>query len=197
MRSLLSVSLLLVAALSFAGNGPDVPFTENKGQWPEQVLYRANIPGGVLFVERGALTYVLKKGGPLEHHAHDPAEKEEPLKMHAYRVTLEGAQGGTPQGEYKQVYYENYFLGNDPAKWGTGCAVYGLVWVKGIYPGIDLRIDGRTGLKYDLIVQPGTDAGVVRMRYDGTDGLELKDRRLRVTTSVGEIWEEAPFAYQR
>ena len=192
MRSILSFSLVLLAALSFGGNGPDVPFTENKGQWPEQVLYRANIPGGVLFVEKGALTYVLKKGGPLAHHAHDPGEKEEPLLMHAYRVTFEGAQVGTPQGEFKQAHYENFFLGNDPAKWGTGCGVYAEVWVRDVYPGIDLRLDGRHGLKYDWIVSAGADPAQIRMTYEGQNGVRIESGRLVVTTSIGEVLEEEP-----
>ena len=91
--------LFLSLSLSvLADHGPTVPFTENKGQWPAQVLYRANIPGGVLFVEKGALTYVLKQGGPLEHHAHGEEHVDEPLRMHAYRVTFEGASGGVLQG---------------------------------------------------------------------------------------------------
>ena len=53
MRYLATIALLACAGLSFAA-GPLVPFTENKGQWPAQVLYRAGIPGGVLFVPGSA-----------------------------------------------------------------------------------------------------------------------------------------------
>src|SRR6188472_3333056 len=166
--------LLLLSSASLA-NGPLVPFTENKGQWPDKVLYRATIPGGVVFVEKAALTYVLKQGGPMQDHAHGKEQAPEPLRMHAYRVTFEGAAGGRPEGNFKQHHYENYFLGNDPSKWGARCGVFGEVWIKDLYPGVDLRIDGREGLKYDLVVAPGADASSIRMRYEGQDELFLRD----------------------
>ncbi len=194
MRYLATILFLGCAGLSFAA-GPLVPFTQNKGQWPAQVLYRANIPGGVLFVERNALTYVLHKGGDLHDHGLKDDHRHEPLQTHAYRVTFEGAQGGTGEGRFAQGHYENFFIGNDPARWGTGCAVYGEVWVRGLYPGVDLRLDGRNGLKYDLVVAPGTDPGIIRMRYEGQDGLVLKDGSLHVQLSTGTVVEEAPVSF--
>lgn len=195
MRALLSI-ITLFSLLGAAAQGPVVRFTENKGQWPEQVLYRAMIPGGALFVERNAMTYVLTKGGEHLHHGHDHGgEAAEPRQAHAYRVTFEGSRGGVGEGKVKQAHYENYFLGNDPAKWGTGCAVYGEVWVNGIYPGVDLRIDGRTGLKYDLVVAPGADPNVIRMKYDGQSELALRDGALQVGLTTGDIVEEAPVSF--
>jgi hypothetical protein len=32
-------------------------FEENKGQWPKSVAFRADIPGGALFVEQQGFTY--------------------------------------------------------------------------------------------------------------------------------------------
>ncbi|MBL8002658.1 MAG: gliding motility-associated C-terminal domain-containing protein [Flavobacteriales bacterium] len=194
MRTLIAIALLAWTVATQAA-GPKVPFTANKGQWPAQVLYRAPIPGGVLFVERNALTYVLHTGGDLHHHGHAGHHAHEPLRMHAYRVTFEGAQGGTGEGRFTQGHYENFFIGNDPARWGTGCAVHGEVWVRGLYPGVDLRLDGRNGLKYDLVLAPGTDPGIIRMRYEGQDGLALKDGALHVQLSTGNVVEEAPVSF--
>ncbi|MFZ1688592.1 MAG: gliding motility-associated C-terminal domain-containing protein [Flavobacteriales bacterium] len=194
MRSL-SIIALFIGLGTLQAQGPTARFTENKGQWPDQVLYRAMLPGGAMFVERNALTYVLVSGGEHEHHAQVHAgERFEPRKAHAYRVTFEGSQGGTPEGRLKQVAYENYFIGNDPSGWGSGCGVYGEVWVKGIYPGIDLRIDGRHGVKYDLVVAPDVDPSIISMRYDGQDALELRDGRIHVRTAAGEVVEEAPIS---
>ncbi|MEO8067685.1 MAG: gliding motility-associated C-terminal domain-containing protein [Flavobacteriales bacterium] len=197
MRSLLLIASLL-GAFGLTAQGPLARFTENKGQWPERVLYRAMVPGGAMFVERNALTYVLVSGGEHEHHGQVHAdEKFEPRKAHAYRVTFEGSQGGTPEGHLKQAHYENYFIGNDPEHWGSGCGVYGEVWVKGIYPGIDLRIDGRHGVKYDLIVASDVDPAIVKMRYDGQAGIELKNEELLITTSAGTVVEEKPVAFKK
>ncbi len=195
MRLLLSIATLCVVFGLYAQE-PVVRFTENKGQWPDQVLYRAMVPGGAVFIEKSAMTYVLTSGGEHLHHGHThDGETPAPRKAHAYRVTFEGSKGGMPEGKLRQPHYENYFIGNDPAGWGTGCAVYGEVWVKGVYPGIDLRIDGSKGLKYDLVVAPGADPNSIRMRYDGQSELALRDGALHVGLTTGNIVEEAPVSF--
>lgn len=175
---------------------PVASFTENRGQWPDQVLYRALVPGGAVFVERDALTYSLHRGGPMAHHGHDASEPMEPFRAHAYRVHFEGAAPAQGLGLQVQPYYENFFLGNDPARWGTRCPVFGEVRLSALYPGIGLRIDGANGLKYDLLVAPGADPDRIDMRFEGQDALEIRDGRLIVRTSAGDVIEEAPVAYQ-
>ncbi|MBV6404534.1 MAG: gliding motility-associated C-terminal domain-containing protein [Flavobacteriales bacterium] len=171
-------------------------FTENRGQWPPQVLYRAHIPGGALFVERDALTFVLAQGGGHLHHGHaEGAGTAMPYREHAYRVIFEGAAQGAGEGRRPLPHKEHHFIGNDPARWGRDCGVFREVVVHGLYPGIDLRVDGSNGLKYELLVAPGADPSLVRMRYRGQDALALEDGRLVVRTSVGTVVEEAPIAY--
>jgi len=36
-----------------------IQFTENKGQWEPNVLYKADIPVGNLFIEKNVLTYLF------------------------------------------------------------------------------------------------------------------------------------------
>ncbi|HQW85734.1 MAG TPA: gliding motility-associated C-terminal domain-containing protein [Flavobacteriales bacterium] len=187
---------LLLACGAWASGG--LTFTENRGQWPSQVLFRAHIPGGALFVERGALTFVLAEGGEQHRHGHaeeGPGHRHAPYRAHAYRVTFEGATGGVGEGMQPLGHRENHFIGNDPAQWGADCGVYPEVWVKDLYPGIDLRVDGRNGLKYDLLVSPGVDPDLIRMRYEGQDGLAIEQGRLVVRTSAGMVVEEAPVAF--
>jgi gliding motility-associated-like protein len=172
-------------------------FTENKGQWPEQVLYRALVPGGALFVERSAFTFVLSTGGAREHHPHDAdgAADHEPLRTHAYRVHFVNGRAQEALGSLDQGFYENYFLGNEPAQWGTGCRVFGEVLLKNVWPGIDLRIDGSQGIKYDLVVSPGADLRLIQLRYEGQDALVLKDGSLHVQLSNGTVVEHAPVSF--
>ena len=195
MRHHLIIPALVIASLLHAADKPVATFTENKGQWPENVLYRTRFPGGALFVEKNAFTYLLYQGGPMAHHGHDHDEPEEPLRAHAYRVTFEGADMATGFGQNQQAHYENYFLGNDASKWGSACGVYGAVVLHQLYPGIDLRIEGSKGLKYEFIVQPGVDPAVIRMRYDGQDVITKWDGWIHVKTSCGGVTEEAPVAY--
>ena len=53
------------------------------------------------------------------------------------------------------------------------------------------------GLKYDLVVAPGVDPGIIRMRYEGQDGLALREGALKVTTSIGVITEGAPVSWNQ
>jgi gliding motility-associated-like protein len=194
-RASASILLSLCALFAHAAERPVATFTENRGQWPEQVLYRSLFPGGALFVEKNAFTFELVKGGPLAHHGHDPTEAEEPFQAHAYRVTFEGSQPARGEGRNVQAHYENFFLGKDASHWGTHCGVFGAVVLHDIYPGIDLRIDGAEGLKYEFRLKPGVDPSIIRMRFDGQDGLRLKDGSLVVRTTAGDVVEEAPVSW--
>ncbi len=195
-RSSLSILFFGLCLMALAAP-PRATFTQNKGQWPAQVLYRAQIPGGVMFVERSAFTYVLFSESPLGHHGH--AHQPEHLgegKAHAYRVKFVGGEASMSYGSLAQPHYENYFIGNEPAHWGTGCLVFGEVLLHDVWPGIDLRISGKEGIKYEFVVAPGADRNMVRMRYEGQDGLTLKNGDVHVQLSTGEVVEKAPVTYQ-
>lgn len=153
------------------------------------------LPSGALFVERSAFTYVLQKGGGGHDHATGPGHTHEPYSAHAFRVSFVGGQASSVTTNLTQTHYENFFLGDDPARWGTGCRIHGEVVLHEVWPGIDMRIDGRDGLKYELLVAPGADPAQARFRYDGQDGLELKDGELHVSTTAGSLVEEAPISW--
>jgi gliding motility-associated-like protein len=194
LRSILLPILLVLAAVVVAGP-PVASFTENRGQWPQQVLYRAKVPGGALYVEREGLTFVFQAGLGHHHGPVDPTAANEEPRGHAYRVHFVGGQVQHHEGGLRQGHYENYFTGNDPAHWGTGCEVFGELLLKDIWPGIDMRLDGRHGLKYDLLVAPGADHAQARFRYEGQDGLFIREGKLLVVTSVTEVTEEEPVAF--
>ncbi|HOY27832.1 MAG TPA: gliding motility-associated C-terminal domain-containing protein [Flavobacteriales bacterium] len=195
MRWLCSL-LLLVPALCAQAGAPVATFTENRGQWPAQVLYRVLLPNGALFVERDAFTYALSAGGDAHQHgATHPDHAHEPYRAHAFKVHFEGGNATHWSGASKAAHYENHFIGNDPAQWGTGCGVFAEVTLHDVWPGIDLHIDGRTGLKYEFLLDPGVDPNTVRMRYEGHDGVSISDDRLVVKTTAGDVLEEAPYSF--
>jgi gliding motility-associated-like protein len=179
-----------------AADPPVARFTENKGQWPQQVAFRALVPGGALFVEREALTYMLHTGGPAEQHGHDTDGPPAAAHAHAFRVHFDGARPGLPEGLGAMAHYENFFIGQDPAHWGTHCGVFGALRLQGLYPGIDLHMDGTQGLKYAFELAPGADPAVIKLHFEGQDQLSLKDGRLLVKTTAGTVTEEAPVAWQ-
>jgi gliding motility-associated-like protein len=192
MRLLLTV-LMLCSAGSVWSHGASITFTENRGQWPSQVLYRANVPGGAVFVERTSLTYVQFSG--LDLHAHGREVQELVPKGHAYRVHFVGGQANAHWGNVRQPHYENHFIGNDPAHWGVECGVFGEVLLKEVWPGLDILLNGGHGFKYDVVVAPGADAAQARFRFEGQSSLAVKNRELHVSLATGLVVEEAPVVF--
>ncbi|WP_341841275.1 PKD domain-containing protein [Chitinophaga caseinilytica] len=91
----------------------------------------------------------------------------------------------------------NYFIGNDPSRWKSGLSSYTTVGYENLYRNIDMQVYSESGqLKYDLIVRPGGDPSAIRMQYTGAQALALKKGNLHIQTSVGEIMELQPYAYQ-
>lgn len=189
--ALLGLSLMLqVSAQEVTAR---FPFSQNKGQWPKQVIYRSITGQGAVFVERDALTYVLRSGG--HAHGHAKAEAKEERHEHAYRVRFEGGSAGSYEGLERLPSYENYFIG-DRSHWAGHVPVHASVRLKELYPGINLVLHGQELLEYDLVLAPGAKASDIRMRYEGQDALALRDGRLVITTTAGEVREEKPVAWQ-
>jgi len=72
------------------------------------------------------------------------------------------------------------------------------VLLREVYDGIDVRYrtDAHGRLKYDVLIAPWADPGIVRFRYDGADRTEVMSDQLLVSTSVGPLLEHRPWAYQ-
>lgn len=199
-RTILLLTLCARSLFTFAhehdaAQSAMVQFHANKGQWPQQVLYRANTPGGAVFVENDRFTHVLMSGGERSVHGVSGAVAE-PLRMHAYRMQFIGGKAGTHHGHAPEEHYVNYFLGADPAHWVSKVPVFGGIDLHEVYPGIDLHVDGAEGLKYDWLVERNADPSLIRIRFEGVDGLVLADGTLRVRTSAGDVIEQRPVAWQ-
>jgi gliding motility-associated-like protein len=193
---------VILASLHLAAQ-PVLRFVENRGQWPAQVSFRAEAPGAVIWCEPGALLIDRFDLSGIEHlHAgrgngYDPGASRT-IRHHSLQLRFLDATGpvrtegiGVQRGAY------NYFIGNNPARWASGAHGFAAVVQQGLYPGIDLRLrSGGEVMKYDLVLAPGADPGVIRFNYQGADGTTLKDGKLCMATSLGDVVEEVPLAYQ-
>ena len=70
----------------FIGAQNDFEFVPNEGQFHENVLYRANIPSGALFLEENGLTFSFYDGA-FFHNIHH-GEQVEKLNFHAYKIVF-------------------------------------------------------------------------------------------------------------
>ncbi|MFH2094149.1 MAG: SBBP repeat-containing protein, partial [Bacteroidota bacterium] len=88
-------------------------------------------------------------------------------------------------------------MGKDPAKWASHVNCYHAVEYSNIYNGIDIRVyQDSFSLKYDFIIGQGGKPGDIKMLYDGVNRIFIDDGNLVVRTSVNELVEKQPYAYQ-
>ncbi len=179
-----------------------INFIENKGQWPEQVKFSAEIPGGVLFVGANTLTYAFADPQQRAATAHSrhlavAANHPEVVDYYALKVSFLGADpaAGVTGKQLTPALY-SYFLGNDARQWAAGARGYRGVVINGLYPGIDLEIyaDARK-VKYDLRLAPGADPACVQMYYQGAEKLVVKQGVLTIHTPFQTLEEHIPASY--
>lgn len=165
------------------------------------------VPNGAFYIHPDGYTILQSDASDMErlsratHNRLKTDPKGPPLivRSHAYAVNFIGANPKTTQlvSEKLLSTYNNYFIGNDPSKWATDCKIYQAVTVKNIYPNIDVRYYSDKGyMKYDLIVHPGGRVSDIALKFNGTEGLKIKNKELLIKTSVGELKELSPYTFQ-
>ena len=196
-RLLLTV-LLLQATLAQALPGNNAIFVQNKGQWPDDVRFRVDVPGGYLFLKAQSLHYVFYDTKALaDRHGNGAQPVDDLIRAHGVDVQLTGSQTPTLlEGLKPSDVSFNYFLGNDPARHVPKAPAFGEVIYHDIYPGTDLRIYAfYETLKYEFIVRPGADPAKIRLAYTGADAVTLTNGKLSVQTSVTSFQEKDPYSY--
>lgn len=179
-------------------------FIENKNQWEKPVLYRSDFPGGAVFLEQNAITYLLYSLDDLEmihEKSHETESNFHPLdytiRAHAFKVHFEGSSLPAIQPSGKYSAYYNYFLGNDPVHWSSFVGAFNEVSYHELYNGINLRYYSASGnLEYDFEVAAGADPSLIKMNYEGYDNLKIENGSLIISTSVINVIAQKPFAYQ-
>ena len=174
---------------------------ENKGQWPEGVLFRSKMEGGNVWVQQHKFVYHLQDYSAMyEAHAmKNPGPMNEEIKETVVHLNFIGSNRiNNVANENPSKEYFNYFLGNDKSKWASGVHGYGKSTLNSIYNNIDLRILGdKNEFKYEFIVHPGGDKNSITMNYVGQKGLKIDDKgNLSIETELGRIVEYKPYAYQ-
>jgi gliding motility-associated-like protein len=98
----------------------------------------------------------------------------------------------------KAPHYYNFFIGNDESKWASNVGAYGEFVLKELYDGIDIRfIEKEEELKYEFIVAPNVNPAVIRLEYVNQEKLFIdKKGNLVIRTVLGDIIEQAPYAFQ-
>lgn len=194
------VVLQAACTLQAAAENNPATFIENKGQWPVQVLYATDIPGGRLYVERSRLVYSFHE----TIHQHNTKLKISPddhntaIKGHAIElkfINSSNSSGVRGHGASPTIF--NYWIGDDRSKWVQNAKAFESLEIYDVYPGINLKLyKNGEALKYDFVVTPKGKIEDILLEYSGMDSIGLKDDNLTIRTSLGEFTEMKPYAYQ-
>lgn len=203
--TLLLLFFIFISALpSFAhhrdtlGTGNLTYFVENRGQWNHPFRFQAQMHNAAFFAEPNCFTIALRQT-PDQHtegHFHHAISQQ----MHAYKVHFAGSN---PDVQVSGINidpfsgYDNYYYGHDPSRWVSGIPHCKTLYYANLYPGIDMDVQvAQHALKNDFYLSPGANVSDIVLQYDGVEKLYLSGSNLIIRTSVGELIELAPYAYQ-
>lgn len=196
---LVSLNVSYGGGIQYPEPQTNIRFTENKSQWDKKILYRAQLDGGALFMENNCFTYNFYDKQTLRSsHVAKKAVSHDKIRSHAFRMNFEGALP-TPVTIATKPTHDvcNYFIGNDQSKWASGVKNYKEVVYEKLYPFIDLQVLGmQNSIKYNFIVAPGGNTKDIQLVYEGLDEITLQNDELRMKTSLNEIIEQKPYAFQ-
>jgi gliding motility-associated-like protein len=185
-------------------------FTENKGQWPSNVFYKADFtygqavatPNGMLVssFDPAAVGARSKWVVDQEEAQHDGRVFTTPmpnLKGHAWMMNFVGSSPAmTMSNKDGHNDFANYFIGEASA---TNVQSFNEVWYNNVYKSIDVRYypSAQGALEYDIIAKPGSNPASIAIKFDGIDKMEVNaDGHLVLSTSVGSMDLPEPYAYQ-
>jgi len=172
-------------------------FIRNDGQIDDKVQYYER--------GRGHSTYFTSEGVYLELISSRESESSTPqlhnnsLQSKAIKLSPIGSNKNTKIiAEGMQKGKVNYFVGNDPEKWKSNIATYQSVVYKDIYQNIDMKFYGNNRqMEYDVIVKPGANPSLLRLSYEGIEGLSItEDGKMEISLKEGKVIQNRPYCYQ-
>lgn len=169
-------------------NADQQNFTENKGQWADQALFRGQFHGYDEWLTRSGITFdyyrIARKNGKVGREGQ------------IVQMSFLGSNGAVNAvGSEKISHFSKYISSKGGAPvvaWS-----YGQVLQQGFYPGIDLRSykDGDKA-RYDFQVDPNADPTQIRFSFKGANSVSVDKGVLTFGTQVGKYGHGDLVAYQ-
>jgi hypothetical protein len=163
--------------------GLPLMFEANRGQVDGRVEFLARTPWATVFLTAEEMVIELKG----------------PQQSAVLRMTLAGANPAVQlAGRDDLAGKVHYIVGNVSDRWRSDVPLYAKVHAREVYAGVDMVFYGAQGqLEYDFIVAPGSDPGVIRVGFEGTDAVRFEDDgSLALEMGTGMIRQEKPGIYQ-
>lgn len=177
----------------------NISYKLNKGQWPKSISFGTQFLNTLFFVNQNGFEYCIYNIKDLNkiHEKIHGDDENTMIHGHHYYVNFIGGNLSNYKANDKQAELYNYFIGKERDKWATEVNAFSTVYFKGVYNGIDIRLHSNTNnIKYDFIVKPNSNTNDIKLLFSYTNGLSIKENNLCINTSVGEVIELAPIAWQ-
>jgi hypothetical protein len=183
----LALAALLAALLPLALRAPAAPLGQSAGGLPLLIIPTegAAAPFGALGIGEGV---AFEPAGPT-------------LRLAGGRLGVRFV-GARPEVALEPADRRAGVLGRrvgHPSTWREQIPTYGAILYRGLYPGVDLRYDGRAGqLKGTYFVAPHTSPAAISWRYEGAEAVTIDPATgdLLIAVDGGTLREAAPVAWQ-
>ena len=179
-------------------------FTPNEGQWSEPIVAKTIFKGGAFFLEKHGFTIKMlhPEDLPNIHKAfhYRGTDSLFALRGHVIKVRFDNASPASEiamEQSGEAPYYENYYLGNNPALWRNEIYPVSRIKLKNVYPGIDFMVYTRgEEIEFDWLINIGADPQKVRMVIQGQDRMGMNQGDAVCQTTVGPFSIRKPVAFQ-
>jgi gliding motility-associated-like protein len=177
-------------------------FLESKGRLPKGYAFSKQMSGATIYLNPQGYSLLLRDNAAYDSlwqhfHAHKTLLHPFTVKYHRFDMQFIGAQTKAIEPLQANAAIQHFFIGNDPKQWHTNLKTYQTLLYKNLYPQIDWElIEMGKGLKHNFIIKPGGQTKAIQMHFNHANGVEIKKGLLYVNTSVGNMIEQAPIAFQ-
>jgi hypothetical protein len=178
-------------------------FIENKGQWDSRALFVSPQKNYDFWITKEGFKvdlYELKRvreaaPGPVPANQTAGDDFERNGAVINFKFVGAGANA-EPWGYDASKASYDFFIGPE-SKHARSVHSYKEAYVKSLYPGVHLRtyFDGKQ-TRYDIVVEPGVDPTPVMFDILGADRVSIVDGKIVIKTSMGDLVQDKPFAYQ-
>lgn len=174
-----------------------ISFIQNKGQWPQHVKYKAEIPGGSFWIQSNGFAYELFDS-TIFIPDHKPNVLPDSTVTLFFLQQLENASLNLAEEQDDLPGYFNYYLGSDSTKWSSHVKRFQNINFQNVYEGINLRLLGKSKtIKYQFELQPHANPNLISWKYHDSLRLELDTSGNLISHhGLGRIYESKPFAFQ-
>lgn len=192
-KAIALVTFLLGRTFFLLGNSSQIPlFTPNEGQFESQIIAKATLNSTQIWITQDGIWFQFFNEKELDT-LHDKKVEAITLNTQVVRLEFKGANWRSVsfKGVKSRELY-HYLLGNNPNQWKTNVSRYGEMYVKDIFPNIDLQFIATTaGLKYNWILRPNAKIQAIQSIYHGAT-LKVKNKHeFEILSATGiSLWNE-------